>query len=136
MIHRKCGNDLVFLQPPNTKGRGVCIASNDCLRCPARVTPKFIGEVENIGEKVRHMNKWLPVSQYNSRPVLALRNRIVPVLHAPALFENQIRIICGISRRTYTRLPPFQVFVDNNAIIHYNAALCQKLCTGDWTASG
>src|SRR4030088_2005472 len=65
-IHAKCGNDLVFLQPPNTKGRGVCIASDDCLRSLARVTPKLIGEIENVGEKVRHMNKWLPVSQYNS----------------------------------------------------------------------
>ena len=82
------------------------------------------------------MNKWLPVSQYNSRPVLALRNRIVPVLHAPALFENQIRIICDISRRIDTRLARFQVFVDNNAVIQCNAALCQKVCVGDCADAG
>jgi hypothetical protein len=64
------------------------------------------------------MHKGLPFTKNHSRPMLTLRNSIVPMLYTPPLPENRVRIICNVARRVETCPAGFQIFVHYDAILH------------------
>src|SRR6266496_6550998 len=71
------------------------------------------------------MHKRLPSTEDNMRPMLTLRNSIVPMLNPPPFSEDGIRIICDVSRRVNTGAVGFQMFVHDDAVIDCNDSLLE-----------
>src|SRR5438477_59007 len=81
------------------------------------------------------MCKRLALSEDNLRPMLTLRNSIVPMFNASPLPKDVIRIICDVPRRIDTRAAGLQESVNDNAVIDCDGSLLQKFRDRDCTHS-
>ena len=56
--------------------------------------------------------------------MLALRDGVVPMLHSTAFAaENRIRVVSYIPCSKYIRIRGFEIFVDDDAVVHWQAGL-------------
>src|SRR6476659_5629278 len=92
-IHGEHRDYAAFLQPPYAEAVTLEIAAMHHLVGVGCVTPLLIGQIEHIGEEVRHVAENSALAQQCARAMLSLRNGVVPVLHAASLFEDHVLII-------------------------------------------
>src|SRR5581483_9147566 len=86
------------------------------------IAPIFIGEIENVGEEIRYMLEWGFLAHKRPGAILALADRIVPMLDAAALAEHDVLIIGYIACGQNIPMAGLQVLVYENAVVDFETA--------------
>src|SRR5262249_8337623 len=95
------------------------------------IAPKFIRQVEHVGEEVRHVNEGFTAAEQYACGVLPLRHRIVPMLYPPPFVpEDRVGIIRYVSRRQDIGIVRLQELVDHDAVIDLETGAARQIRDG------
>src|SRR5260370_17116398 len=92
------------------------------------MAPIFIGEIEDVRKEIRDVLERCAVTHQSPRAVLALGDCIVPVFDTPALFKEQILVVCNVTYGIDSGLARLEVLIYYHAVRHVDSAVGEHAC--------